>query len=66
MSGMRSRIHDGSEGMKWIYRILRLFFCPHRYEILGEHNGERMDGALYRAHQLKCKRCGICKMFRIY
>lgn len=46
--------------MKYLYRILRLFFCPHSYKII--RNGDlsrRSDGSIVgHFYDLQCKHCG--------
>jgi hypothetical protein len=54
--------------MKYLYRILRLFFCPHKYlvyltaEIQNQHNGKQV-GNIY---DLQCKYCGKFKRNNFY
>lgn len=52
--------------MKWLYRILRLFFCPHKYEIAGETEITRSSDNSVAGHLviLECKHCGKLKEFR--
>jgi len=45
--------------MKWVYRILRLFFCPHKWEVLGKNPLLREDNERFGdMYILKCKHCG--------
>lgn len=51
--------------MKWLYRILRLFFCPHVYEKEvcsgGVVSGGRNIGRFY---DKECKHCGKIRRFQ--
>lgn len=53
--------------MKWLYRILRLFFCPHRWEYRGameSRTEKNSDGHIVRDINLRileCRYCGIEK-----
>lgn len=47
--------------MKWIYRILRLFFCPHKYEVfhtIKEYERESDTVPSSTIIILQCNRCG--------
>lgn len=50
--------------MKWLYRILRLFICPHKWELyrnieqLMENNATKEKFIGFYIFVLKCKRCG--------
>jgi hypothetical protein len=61
--------------VKWLYRFLRLFICPHKWKTIGEGSlmkelfkptGEQVK--LYRKgsfFELKCNRCGDYKVRRL-
>lgn len=48
--------------MKWLYRILRLFFCPHKYEIEDKYERTKtfVSGVKHVTHIYinRCKYCG--------
>lgn len=48
--------------MKWLYRILRLFLCPHKYIVyseIHEFNTElSTDRPVGHIKVLRCQRCG--------
>jgi len=53
--------------MKWLYRILRLFFCPHFWikidkESIKSNGEEYWVGDLYT---LQCKYCGEIKFKKV-
>lgn len=52
--------------MRWLYRILRLFKCPHRWEVEFKnshtiHDGVGVPIANYYNWALRCKYCGDIK-----
>lgn len=56
--------------MKWLYRILRMFVCPHRWRHMEQINvhGESWDGTrrvIGFNSVLQCQRCGTLKIVRI-
>jgi len=51
--------------MRWLYKILRLFFCPHRFKRTNEiHllNGGKQYGTKYVG---ECRYCGKIKGFKV-
>lgn len=51
--------------MKYLYKILRLFFCPHKWALLKEDqyrvfdsNDKAVATAFIRIQYLRCGRCG--------
>ena len=48
--------------MKWLYRILRLFWCPHKWEVFKKntffHKGSSSEYPVRMTFTLSCKRCG--------
>lgn len=46
--------------MKWLYRLLRLFFCPHKFVTLDEHPvNEKGQTTPYNiVYRQECKYCG--------
>lgn len=54
--------------MKYLYKILRLFFCPHKYILEREVNAvdkEINEIPSYRILVSQCKYCGDYKKFKI-
>lgn len=58
--------------MKWLYRILRLFFCPHKFELLEKYNRKRVFQATWTEKDVtvesqyyinRCKYCGKLEKF---
>jgi hypothetical protein len=52
--------------MKYLYKILRLFFCPHRWDIKNTEKMELIDGddtivKDYTKFTLQCRYCGNLK-----
>jgi hypothetical protein len=45
--------------MRWIYRILRLFFCPHRLEAVASHQVWDEDATRARG-VIRISRCRYC------
>lgn len=56
--------------MKWIYRILRLFFCPHYWVIVTEVKvysicePTKATLPIGLEQRCRCKRCGEIKVFK--
>lgn len=52
--------------MKGLYRILRLFFCPHDYKItVNSGNVTLCGGAIIgRYYDKECKHCGKIRRFQ--
>lgn len=51
--------------MKWLYRVLRLVFCPHKYDKLMAH-GQLLNNnneAFGNYYDKECKYCGKIKRF---
>lgn len=49
--------------MKWIYRILSLWYgCRHRWEVVGERIQEYAGGFERKMPMSQCKRCGALKL----
>lgn len=45
--------------MKWLYRILRLFFCPHKWIEKERYDLSYQDNTRFGISMiLKCKYCG--------
>lgn len=53
--------------MKWLYRIFRLFVCPHKYTIVEEIKLYCGDSILPAGTKfiIQCKRCGKIKSHRV-
>lgn len=52
--------------MKYLYRILRLFFCPHVYDKVlssGAIVSLRAGGDIGKYYDKECKHCGKVKRF---
>lgn len=53
--------------MKWLYRIFRLFKCPHRYEHVSkimEHLETVKEAPHAYVYVSRCRRCGKLRKFR--
>lgn len=50
--------------MKWLYRILRLFFCPHKYKSLHEGSVVCKSTTIGRYYDKECKYCGKMKRYQ--
>jgi hypothetical protein len=51
--------------MKWLYRILRLFFCPHKYTTTVDVGKIRDNGnVIGNYYDKECKYCGKMKHFQ--
>lgn len=51
--------------MKYLYKILRLFFCPHKYTILYKvscFDGSDAIMPSYYKYHLRCRYCGKIKV----
>lgn len=52
--------------MKWLYRILRLFFCPHKFETISTTAINGSDDLPHtRVYRQECKFCGKPHIYRI-
>ncbi len=54
--------------MKDLYKILRLFFCPHKYESIGEHEvfqTRNYSLPIRIEYVSRCKYCGKIKKTKI-
>lgn len=51
--------------MKWIYRILRLFFCPHNYRKLDVYEKKVGGRIIGYSYVKECVYCGEVKEFEI-
>lgn len=54
--------------MKWIYRILRLFFCPHRYQqydVEAEYYFRDEKRPSRITAPFKCDYCGDIKVVKL-
>ena len=52
--------------MKYLYKILRLFFCPHKYSILIKHGKITECGTIIRNYNIKeCRFCNKPKIFNM-
>lgn len=51
--------------MKYLYAILRLFFCPHNYTktVAGGKYVDHQGRALSSYYDKECKHCGKIKRF---
>lgn len=55
--------------MKWLYKILRVFRCPHKWNQIDKINWKIKDYDdiiinTYTLYILQCCRCGNLKSFR--
>ncbi len=50
--------------VKWLYRILRLFFCPHRWILVQKRELHRSGYYVYTLRINKCRYCGKEKTFK--
>jgi DNA-directed RNA polymerase subunit RPC12/RpoP len=44
--------------MRWLYKILRLFKCPHKFEKIKEGDIIEYVGRTGTIYIMKCSRCG--------
>jgi aspartate carbamoyltransferase regulatory subunit len=55
--------------MKWLYRILRLFFCPHKDDIIDHYEITKTfkSGNTHKelVYLNKCKYCGRLKNHKV-
>jgi hypothetical protein len=53
--------------MKYFYRILRLFFCPHKYETIGisEVKPYNEDFVYKRIYRQECEYCGKPNVYKV-
>lgn len=53
--------------MRWFYRILRLFFCPHRFGSAKKLQARDLQTDTVRAYiyVLRCRYCGKMKSFTV-
>ena len=53
--------------MKWLYKILRLVKCPHKYYQINKVALVEYPGAMSHAdrYTCRCSRCGKIKGFRV-
>lgn len=53
--------------MKYLYMILRLFFCPHKHVFANQYNARTTDDKRIIAfiNEYRCSRCGNIKRERI-
>jgi len=54
--------------MKWLYRIFRLFVCPHKYAVIqkvGVFSNDRDTLPFGAKFIVQCKRCGKIKTHRV-
>ena len=51
--------------MKYLYKILRLFFCPHKYKKTVTYGPVTEDGSVIGNYRDKeCRYCGRIKRFQ--
>lgn len=52
--------------MKYLYKILRMFFCPHKYKHTDTFNIETKDKrVIEKVVEKSCKYCGKNEYYRI-
>lgn len=52
--------------MKWLYRILRLFYCPHRFVTLDDTPVNDVTGKPCKViYRQECKYCGRPNVYQI-
>jgi hypothetical protein len=54
------------ESMKYLYLMLRLFFCPHKWKFIGKESVCEFNRRDSIAYVSKCARCGKISYKKIW